>query len=62
MINTPDLDNEFIKDMCGGMAATWWVIQKVNPIEFGLIEKALNWNNINAVEQNQALGEILINQ
>ena len=62
MTNTPDLDNEFIRDMSGGLAAAKWVVQKANPTEFGLIEKALNWNNINAVEQNQALGEILINQ
>ena len=62
MINSPDLDNEFIRDMSGGMAAVKWVVQKVNPIEFGPIEKAINRNKINVVEQNQALGEILINQ
>ena len=40
MINTPDLDNEFIRDMSGGLAAAKWVVQKANPTEFGPIEKA----------------------
>ena len=62
MIHTPDLDNEFIRDISGGMVAVKWVVQKVNPTEFGPIEKVINWNNINVVEQNQALKEILINQ
>lgn len=61
MINTPDLDNEFIRDMSGGMAIAKWVAQKINPTKFEPIENAINWNNINAIEQNQALGEILIN-
>ena len=62
MITTPDLDNEFIKDIPGGMYAAKWVIQKTNPTEFGPIEKAINWSNINAVEQNQALGDIMVTQ
>lgn len=62
MINTPDLDNEFAKDMTGEITTVSWVIQETNLAEFGPIEKALNWTNINVVEQNQALREILINQ
>jgi len=62
MITTPDLDNEFIKDIPGGLYAAKWVIQKTSPTEFGPIEKAVNWSNINAVEQNQALGDIMVTQ
>ena len=62
MITTPDLDNEFIKDIPGGMYAAKWVIQKSNPTEFGPIEKAVNWSNINAVEQNQTLRDIMVTQ
>ena len=62
MINTSDLDNEFVKDMTGEIIAVRQVIQKTNLVEFGPIEKTLNWTNINVVEQNQALREILINQ
>ena len=62
MIITPDLDNEFVRDVPGGIYAAKWVIQKSNPTEFGPIEKALNWSNINAVEQNQALGDIMVTQ
>ena len=60
MIITPDFDNEFVGDIPEGIYAAKWVIQKSNPIEFGPIEKALNWSNINAVEQNQALGDIMV--
>ena len=35
---------------------------ETNPTEFGPIEKAINWSNINAVEQNQALGDIMVTQ
>lgn len=52
IINTPDLDNEFIRDTSQGMAAAKWVVQKVNPTKFEPIEKTINWNNINAIEQN----------
>lgn len=62
MINTPDLDNEIFKDMTGGITVARWMIQKTSPTEFGPIEKAFNWSNINVVEQNQALKEIIINQ
>lgn len=62
MINTPDLDNEFVKDMISEITTVRWVIQKTNLAEFGPIKKVLNWTNINVVEQNQALREILINQ
>ena len=62
MITTPDLDNEFVRDTPSGIYAAKWVIQKTNPTEFGPIEKALNWSNINAVEQNQALGDIMVTQ
>ena len=62
MITTPDLDNEFIKDIPGGMYAAKWVIQKTSPIEFGPIEKAVNWLNINVMEQNQTLGDIMVTQ
>lgn len=62
MINTPNLDNENFKDMTGGITAARWMIQETSPIQFGLIEKVLNWSNIHVVEQNQALREILINQ
>ena len=62
MINTPDLDNEFVRDIPGGIYSAKWVIQKSNPTEFGPIEKALNWSNINYVEQNQALGDIMVTQ
>lgn len=62
MINTPDVNNEFMRSNQGNIYAARWVVQKTTPEEFGSIEKVVNWSNINAVEQNQALGEILLNQ
>ena len=42
MISTPDLDNEFFRDILGGIYSAKWVIQKSNPTEFGPIEKAIS--------------------
>ena len=51
--------DESLRRVFTDYAAVKWIIQKTNPTEFGPIEKAINWSDINTLEQNKALEEII---
>ncbi|KAJ4712872.1 hypothetical protein OWV82_015039 [Melia azedarach] len=53
------LDLEFTVETNGSYVVGGFRIHKVNFTEFGQMEKALNWSNINAAEQNRVLEMIV---
>lgn len=60
MIKFPD--PEFTIEANGSYVVGGFRIHKPNITKFGQMEKALNWNNTNAAEQNKALEMILEQQ
>ena len=59
VINVPETGDESLRRISDDFATVKGIIQKKNPTKFGPIEKAINWSNINALEQNKALKEII---
>ena len=59
VINAPEIGEESLRRVSDDYDAVKWVIQKTDPTKFGPIKKAINWNNINALEKNKALDEII---
>lgn len=60
--NTSEIGEEFFRRVSNDYAAVKRIIYKTNPADFQPIEKAINWNNINALEQNKVLEEIISQQ
>lgn len=61
-INAPNISEESLRRISYDYAAIKWIVQKIDPTKFGTIEKAINSSNINALEQNNALGKIIAQQ
>ena len=59
VINAPKIGEESLRRVSDDCATIKWVIKKIDSTKFGPIEKAINWNNINALEQNKVLDEII---
>lgn len=57
--NTLEISEEFFRRVSNDYATVKGIVYKTNPADFWPIEKAINWNNINALEQNKALEEII---
>lgn len=51
MINAPEIGEESLRRISDDYGTMKWIVQKINPTEFGPVEKAINWSNINALKQ-----------
>ena len=62
VINVPKTGEESFRRVSDDYNTVKWIIKKTDPIEFGPTKKAINWSNINALEQNKALEKIIAQQ
>lgn len=51
VINAPEIGEESLRRISYDYATMKWIVHKTYPTEFGPIEKAINWSNINALKQ-----------